>query len=105
MPVSTPGVVSGQEVTLGLRPHDIVLAGGGASRATHFAAKIHLTEPLGDMTIIDVDAQGTMLKMVLREEIAARYSVGQDIDIGFDPEDLHLFDRRTGMRIDAAPSG
>jgi len=98
-PVSTPGVSSGQPVTLGLRPHDIGLAGGGATRAASFNAKIHLTEPLGDVTVIDVATEDTSMKMVLREEIAAKYSVGQDIQIGFDPDDLHIFDQTSGLRL------
>lgn len=99
MPVSAPGVASGQPVTLGLRPHDIALAGGGSGRATNFAAKVHLTEPLGDVTVIDVTAQGTGMKMVLREEVAAKYNVGDDIEIAFDPDDLHVFDPSTGARL------
>ena len=86
-------------MTLGLRPHDIGLAEGpargsarGSGRRAKFPVKIHLTEPLGDVTVIDVAAQNTMMKMVLREEIAAKYSVGDEIEIAFDPEDLHIFD-------------
>ena len=99
-PVAAPGVAAGQPVTLGLRPHDISLAGGGAARATRFPAKIHLTEPLGDVTIIDVAAKDASMKLVLREEIAAQYAVGQDIELGFDPDDLHIFDAETGARLE-----
>ncbi|MDJ0827439.1 MAG: ABC transporter ATP-binding protein [Rhodobacter sp.] len=99
LPVAAQGIASGQPITLGLRPHDIALAGGGSSRATRFKAKIHLTEPLGDVTIIDVAAQDATMKMVLREEVAAKYSVGEEIEIGFDPHDLHVFDRSSGARL------
>lgn len=99
MPVRADGVASGRDVMVGLRPHDLVLAGGGASRSTRFSGKIHLTEPLGDVTIIDIAARDTTMKLVLREEIAARYSVGQVIDVAFDPDDLHVFDRASGNRI------
>jgi multiple sugar transport system ATP-binding protein len=61
--------------------------------------KIHLTEPIGDVTIIEIAAQKTMMKMVLREEIAAKYSVGDEIEVAFDPADLHIFDRTTGKRL------
>ncbi len=101
VPVSAPGVALGQPVTLGLRPHDIVLAGGGASRATKFTAKIHLTEPLGDVTVFDVAARDASMKMVLREEVAAKFRVGEDIDIAFNPSDLHFFDQSTGARLGA----
>jgi multiple sugar transport system ATP-binding protein len=99
MPVAASGVASGRPITIGLRPHDIALAGGGATRAARFKAKIHLTEPLGDVTVIDVAAKDASMKMVLREEVAAKFSVGDDIEIGFDPEDLHVFDQATGARL------
>jgi len=99
LPVAAPGVSPGQPVTLGLRPHDIALAGGGAARATKFTARIQLTEPLGDVTVIDVVAQEATMKMVLREEVAANFHPGDSIEIGFDPEDLHIFDRDTGARL------
>jgi multiple sugar transport system ATP-binding protein len=97
-PIAAGSVKSGQPVTLGLRPHDIALAGTGAE-ATRFTAKIHLTEPLGDVTVIDVKARDTTMKMVLREEVAAQYRVGQEIEIAFDPADLHVFDQTTGDRL------
>ncbi len=99
LPVAAQGVDQGRPITVGLRPHDIALAGGGSSRATKFGAKIHLTEPLGDVTVIDVTAQEASMKMVLREEVAAKFSVGDNIEIGFDPQDLHVFDQATGARL------
>ncbi len=97
--VPAQGVASGQPVTLGLRPHDIALAGEQAGQATRFPARIHLTEPLGDVTVIDVTARETEMKMVLREEVAARLSVGDDIEIAFKAEDLHVFNPSTGARM------
>jgi multiple sugar transport system ATP-binding protein len=102
-PLTARGVAPGQRVALGLRPHDIALAHGETSEAARFTGVIHLTEPLGDVTVFDIESRGVTLKMVLREEVAARYAVGQSIDIAFDPEDLHVFDGRTGARVgDAA---
>ncbi len=98
-PVPAPFVASGQPVTVGLRPHDISLAGDQQGRSTKFPAKIHLTEPLGDVTVLDVTAGDKDMKMVLREEVAANYNVGDDIEIAFDPQDLHIFDPSTGARM------
>ena len=92
------GLSSGDAATLGIRPQDIRLGTEAGSGAIRFPARIHLTEPLGDVTIIDVAVQDANLKLVLREEVAARYSVGDDIDIGFDPADTHLFSAETGAR-------
>lgn len=96
-----PGVLSGQPVTLGLRPQDISLVGEGPDRSARFPAKIKLTEPLGDVTVIDVNAKDTAMKLVLREEVAARFNPGDDIQIGFDPTDLHVFDGSNGARLGA----
>jgi multiple sugar transport system ATP-binding protein len=93
------GVAQGQQVTLGLRPHDILLANGAPSASPVFTGRIQLTEPLGDVTILDVSARDSTMKMVLREEIAARYAVGEDIQITFDPRELHIFDQSTGTRL------
>ncbi|KMW59805.1 Dihydroxyacetone ABC transport system, ATP-binding protein [Candidatus Rhodobacter oscarellae] len=99
-PLIAPGAKSGQPVTLGLRPHDIALASSGGA-PLRFNAKIHLTEPLGDVTVIDVAAQEAQMKMVLREEVAAKYSVGDAIEIAFDPTDIHIFDQASGARLGA----
>jgi multiple sugar transport system ATP-binding protein len=100
-PVSAAGVEAGQDLTLAIRPHDIVLGADAGSDAIRFAAKIHLTEPLGDVTVIDVVAREATLKMVLREEVAARLTVGQDLEIAFNPADVHLFDGTSGARLEA----
>ena len=98
-PVHARSVLSGQDVAVGLRPQDIVLAKGGSAAQARFPAKIHLTEPLGDVTIFDVAVEDVGLKMVLREEVAAQYSVGDEIEVAFDPSDLHFFDRESGQRL------
>ena len=100
-PLAAPGVAGGQPLVVGLRPHDIALANGEDSR---IPVKIHLTEPLGDVTIIDIRARDTDMKMVLREEVAARYSVGDEIAVTFDPKNLHFFDPSTGARAGHGPA-
>jgi multiple sugar transport system ATP-binding protein len=98
-PVRVEALPSGRDVSIGLRPHDLVLAETMPNASARFSGKIHLTEPLGDVTIFDVATQGADLKMVLREEVAARYSVGDELEIAFNPDDLHFFDRVSGQRL------
>lgn len=97
--VQASGVTAGQDISVGLRPHDIMLADSSPDSALRFPAKIHLTEPLGDVTVFDVDARNVGLKMVLREEVAARFSVGDEIEVAFNPPDLHVFDSGSGRRV------
>ena len=85
----------GDQVTVGVRPHDITIGVAGGFRAT-----IQLTEPLGDITVLDLALGGEHLKMVLPEDRAQALGPGQEIEVVIRPEDLHLFDRETGRRID-----
>ena len=97
-PIQVSGLPSGEDIAIGLRPHDLVLA-DSTSAGARFSARIHLTEPLGDVTVFDVATQDVGLKMVLREEVAARYSVGDEIEVAFNPTDLHFFNRASGRRL------
>ncbi|MEM8630637.1 MAG: ABC transporter ATP-binding protein [Pseudomonadota bacterium] len=97
--IAATGVTAGQDVAAALRPHDIKLVNSDATGTHRFPAKIHLTEPLGDVTVFDVEAQSTSMKIVLREEVAAQYAVGDELELTFDPRDVHVFDRSSGRRI------
>ncbi len=92
----------GDEVTLGIRPHDLHVSDLNAdSNGANYdvSGKIHLTEPLGDVTILDIDVAGNILKLVLPEEKAASYRLGQDINMSFQLSDAHLFMSTTGTRV------
>ena len=82
----------------GIRPHDLV-PGRDAAEGPSFRARVHLTEPLGDVTILDLDAGGTLLKTVLPEDEAIAYAVGDELDVGYALSDAHLFFRETGVHV------
>lgn len=92
----------GSELIFGFRPHDVAPIderdgdGGGGIR---IAAKVHLIEPLGDVVILDLIAGGAELKMVLPEEQAIRYSVGDDVPVTLRVENTFVFARETGTAI------
>ncbi len=88
----------GSELIFGIRPNDVVATSADAEDA-EFTAKVHLTEPLGDVVILDLDVGGTGLKMVLPEEQAVRYSVGDDVPVSLRVENTHVFARETGSAI------
>lgn len=92
----------GDEVTLGIRPQDLHvkdLSANATGGEFGISGKIRLTEPLGDVTILDIDVAGNNLKLVLPEEKAASYKLGQDIDLSFQLSDAHLFMTTTGTRV------
>jgi multiple sugar transport system ATP-binding protein len=91
-------VSHGAEVTFGIRPHDVAPAGPDAN-GPRFAATVHLTEPLGDVTVLDIEAAGAVLKMALPEEEALAYAPGTALTIELSLADAHLFDRETGHAL------
>ncbi len=91
-------LADGQEITYGIRPHDIRM-GETAPERSSFRARVHLTEPLGDVTILDLAIRDSVLKMVLREEAAAGLNVGQEVDVSMAANDGHIFMRDTGVRV------
>jgi multiple sugar transport system ATP-binding protein len=88
----------GSELTFGFRPNDVVPVDDAAAGPS-FTAKVHLTEPLGDVVILDLEAGGAELKMVLPEEQAVRYAVGDEVPVRLRVENTHVFARETGAAI------
>ena len=92
------GFPVGSELLFGVRPHDILPAATAESGA-QIEARVHLTEPLGDVVILDLAAKGAALKMALPEEQAVRYRVGDAVTVNLRVENTHLFARETGSAI------
>ena len=84
------------QVIAGLRPQDIRLASG---RGRSMAGVIRLLEPLGDITVVDFDAGGTRLKMVLPEQSANRMKEGDALSFAIEPERIHLFNAADGQAL------
>lgn len=87
------------QVLVGIRPHDLTPAERAAPEMASVAAKVHLTEPLGDVTVLDVEAGGTVLKMALPEEEALAYPAGAQLAIAFRADAVHLFDKESGKTL------
>jgi multiple sugar transport system ATP-binding protein len=88
----------GAELLVGIRPHDLSLA-REPQRGPRIRGRVRLTEPLGDVTVIDVGIDHLVLKMVLPEELALAYQAGGEIDIEMPAAETHLFLRETGVAI------
>jgi len=89
---------AGTELWFGVRPHDVAPT-VDAQAGPRFRATVHLTEPLGDVTVLDLTVGSTVFKMVLPEERAVRYRVGDEVAVGFAVENTHVFSRQTGTAI------
>jgi multiple sugar transport system ATP-binding protein len=89
---------AGTKLLFGFRPHDVAPADGAAAGPS-FDAEVHLTEPLGDVTVLDLVAAGESFKMVLPEAAAARLGPGDRLTLRIAVEHTHLFTRDTGTAI------
>ena len=87
------------DLSFGIRPNDIIVS---EDNNNNFEANIFLKEPLGDVTIIDLEIKNSKLKMILPEEEAHNYEVGSKINIKMNTVNSYLFTNDTGVNITPA---
>lgn len=87
---------AGQPALMGIRPSDIRIAASGEAAVS---GRIHLVEPLGDVTVISVDAGGEMLRIVLPEAVAQAMRPGDDVPVAIDMSKIHLFRAADGQAM------
>ena len=87
---------SGTELLVGIRPHDLTLVDDGGDGV---AATIEITEPQGDITILDLKAEGVALRMVVAEATGARYTAGDRVRIALAGADTRLFLSDSGTMV------
>jgi multiple sugar transport system ATP-binding protein len=92
--LSCAGVPSSDAV-LGIRPEDVTLGTGP------FRARIRLVEPTGHEQIAVLDIEGGE-KLTIRADAEAPLKAGEALDWGVRAPRLHLFDKSSGRRLDAA---
>ena len=86
----------GEAAIVGIRPNDIRFAGGGERGLN---ANIAMLEPLGDVTVVSVEAGGETLRMVLPESAASGLQPGQSASVVLDPAKFHIFRASSGQVI------
>ncbi len=88
-------VTEGQEVTIGIRPPDILPAEEGADGAV--SALVEVVEYLGNEALLDIRIGSQEL---IAEVPSSRRPVEDEtIDVRLDPEALHISDRETGLSV------
>ena len=100
--VGTSG--DGDEVTLGIRPHDLVRTAGPAAEGTVASMRVEVIEALGSEAFVHgkVDGADTRLVARVEPEDAKKLRAGTTISVGVDPARIHLFDRVSGVTLDVA---
>jgi len=92
------GLPAGAPLLFGIRPHDLAPVDGDPDGPA-FDGRVHLTEPLGDVTILDIEAGDTLVKMIVAEERALAFRPGDPIRVRVDLGQAHLFHRETGVAL------
>jgi multiple sugar transport system ATP-binding protein len=87
-------VQTGEAALLGIRPSDIRFARAGESATK---SRVQMLEPLGDITVVSVEAAGETLRMVVPESSAISIQPGQLADIYIDPKKFHIFSAASGQ--------
>ena len=87
----------GHEVTLGVRPEDLTVAGAADPDHACFDAVIEVVEQLGSEILLDMKVgEGAMVASV---EPTARVKVRDKLRIAMRPSRLHVFDAKTEAAI------
>jgi multiple sugar transport system ATP-binding protein len=87
---------AGEKALIGIRPNDIRLAGKGEKA---IRSKVHLLEPLGDVTIVSLETANELVRMVLPEASALGMQPGDEASIVIDPERIHVFRAANGQAM------
>ena len=85
-------------VLLGVRPHDIQLT---APNETAIAGRVDVIEPLGNELIVHIEIQGGEKSQKLTAAVSSEttVTVGDQPGLSFRLDRLHLFDEKSGERI------
>jgi multiple sugar transport system ATP-binding protein len=87
---------TGEKALLGIRPNDISIAAKGKGS---IASKVHMLEPLGDVTVVSVEAGGELLRLVLPESQASKMKPGDATSVALNPDRIHIFRAASGQAI------
>lgn len=94
-----PGyAANGQAVTLGIRPENITIGEGLNENCLVLDARVDLVEPTGADTLVIFDLVGK--EVTARTAPTAKISAGQTLKFGFSQDNFHLFDTKSGNRLE-----
>ena len=94
---------TGRPLILGIRPEDIRLAGPGWAGA-RLSLEVALIEPLGASSVLTLQRDSWRLTAQVTDREAVEKK--QTVEVYFDMERAHLFDRATGLTLaDSRPAG
>jgi multiple sugar transport system ATP-binding protein len=91
------GPYAGKELTLGIRPEDLSIAGDGDDKDLSFPATVEVVERLGSEILLDVAAGPAA--MVASVEPTSTAKVHETLHLAVNPARIHFFDNETEAAI------
>ncbi|MBX3513409.1 MAG: ABC transporter ATP-binding protein [Xanthobacteraceae bacterium] len=88
---TTMQAAGSRDVVAGIRPGAIRLGGDGLQ------SRVDLVEHLGDTAVLDLDIGGALMRVRVSDENVPKE--GDTVAITARPQDIHLFDSQTRMRL------
>ena len=85
------------ECVLGVRPQDVVVHRDAKGKTGLVKAQLDVTEPLGDMVILDLKVGDSLVKAVVDPGFKAE--IGDEFWISFPADKIHIFDKKTGSTL------
>jgi ABC-type sugar transport system ATPase subunit len=83
---------------VGVRPHDLAPMNGGSNAFT-LTGELALIEPAGPLHYLDVDVGGQMVKATCADPNGLL--PGATVTLSAPVQTVHLFDRESGLRVNA----
>ncbi|WEX08981.1 ABC transporter ATP-binding protein [Chelativorans sp. AA-79] len=85
----------------GIRPQHITLAGADEAGENLVRGRVFAVETLGSRIVFDIEAEGTVVRILTTVDIGRRFprQSGKPIAFRIAPEFLYLFDARTGHTV------
>jgi len=84
----------GYELVIGIRPTDIIIS--SVETGAELKGKVEVVEPIGDKKILDISIGKTLLRVVVSR---TSFIEGDSVSLHFDYDKIHIFDKKTGVRI------
>src|ERR671922_1724716 len=87
------------DITVGIRPKDVVLLDNENFNALRLKGEISFTEMLGDYVIADVKIGNNNSIRVAKSSTNIDLTIGRQVSVGLPYDKIHLFDTMTGNRL------
>ncbi|MGO4704619.1 ABC transporter ATP-binding protein [Microvirga sp. 2MCAF38] len=84
---------SGNEVLVGVRPHDLVVGGATGTDSLALSGNVSVVEPLGPETLVHLDVGGTAIIASAPGKVIPQ--AGDVVTVHAAPGSMHLFDKKT----------